>query len=627
MRAVVRRAQPPALHDLVRAGGPPASAQVLPPDIRDPLVNHPRRASLLEVRHATAGHNVVLPATLAARRAGARCVGGNGPLDQSVPLQVIIDLGRRPEARFLGVSGGEYLRQEQARPTSAAAPARLRLQDLLTQSGCGALQISWEDLKDAEAAVGEFGGDNRAGDLPVLQTMLPCAAGSCALATHARSPTSGPVLRAMAAQRQLAAPEACLPGRRRAGHAAPHQRDAQPQGHDRGPDVPRGPRRHRPHRHDPRPAGRCARPAPDVAAAGRFASVADAGACLRSPPWAQPWAHSWPRRAVPNSVLFLGRPGVGKTTVVREMARVLADDLHKRVVIVDTSNEIGGDGDVRPQSRTGAQALRGARTSSLQGASGGDPCLQPGDRAPRAGAGAAPGHRRRAADAGPRPLAAAPRDGARRALPTPRLCKCGHHWRPAHARVGRARRAVAAPMQQDQAPGGLAGRGRARAQVEAVENHMPEVVIVDEIGTEAEALACRSIAERGVQLIGTAHGQVLENLMKNPTLSDLIGGIQSVTLGALPAAPGRSRPARDRRRPARLPARLLGAAPAAERGWAGCLASAVPGGPCAGVRAAQQRHARPCQDRVVCLVLHLAHDVCRARSSSHALTRAQQRQG
>ena len=78
------------------------------------------------------------------------------------------------------------------------------------------------------------------------------------------------------------------------------------------------------------------------------------------------------------------------------------------------------------------------------------------------------------------------------------------------------------------------------AQVEAVENHMPEVVIVDEIGTEAEALACRSIAERGVQLIGTAHGQILENLMKNPTLSDLIGGIQSVTLGAQPALDSRS---------------------------------------------------------------------------------------
>lgn len=68
-------------------------------------------------------------------------------------------------------------------------------------------------------------------------------------------------------------------------------------------------------------------------------------------------------------------------------------------------------------------------------------------------------------------------------------------------------------------------------QIEAVENHMPEVVIVDEIGTEAEAHACRTIAERGVTLIGTAHGQVLENLMKNPTLTDLVGGITSVTLG------------------------------------------------------------------------------------------------
>ena len=69
-------------------------------------------------------------------------------------------------------------------------------------------------------------------------------------------------------------------------------------------------------------------------------------------------------------------------------------------------------------------------------------------------------------------------------------------------------------------------------QVEAVENHMPEVIMVDEIGTEAEALACRTIAERGVQLVATAHGQLLENLIKNPTLADLVGGIQSVTLGA-----------------------------------------------------------------------------------------------
>ena len=78
----------------------------------------------------------------------------------------------------------------------------------------------------------------------------------------------------------------------------------------------------------------------------------------------------------------------------------------------------------------------------------------------------------------------------------------------------------------------LGDNGAGWLQVEAVENHMPEIVIVDEIGTEAEALACRTIAERGVQLIATAHGQLLENLLKNPTLSDLVGGIQSVTLGA-----------------------------------------------------------------------------------------------
>lgn len=60
---------------------------------------------------------------------------------------------------------------------------------------------------------------------------------------------------------------------------------------------------------------------------------------------------------------------------------------------------------------------------------------------------------------------------------------------------------------------------------------MPQVVVVDEIGTEAEALACRTIAERGVQLIGTAHGCLLENLIKNPTLADLVGGVAAVTLG------------------------------------------------------------------------------------------------
>jgi len=137
-----------------------------------------------------------------------------------------------------------------------------------------------------------------------------------------------------------------------------------------------------------------------------------------------------------KSILMLGRPGVGKTTALREIARVLADELDKRVVIIDTSNEIAGDGDVP------------------------------------------------------------------------------------HPAIGRARRMqVARPELQHQ------------VMIEAVENHMPEVIVIDEIGTELEALAARTIAERGVQLVGTAHGNRLENLIKNPTLSDLVGGIQSVTLG------------------------------------------------------------------------------------------------
>ncbi|MEM6251469.1 MAG: R3H domain-containing nucleic acid-binding protein [Cyanobacteria bacterium P01_D01_bin.156] len=137
-----------------------------------------------------------------------------------------------------------------------------------------------------------------------------------------------------------------------------------------------------------------------------------------------------------QSILLLGRPGVGKTTALREIARVLADDLHKRVVIIDTSNEIAGDGDIP------------------------------------------------------------------------------------HPAIGRARRMqVALPEHQHQ------------VMIEAVENHTPEVIIIDEIGTELEALAARTIAERGVQLVGTAHGNQLENLIKNPTLADLIGGIQTVTLG------------------------------------------------------------------------------------------------
>jgi stage III sporulation protein SpoIIIAA len=134
-----------------------------------------------------------------------------------------------------------------------------------------------------------------------------------------------------------------------------------------------------------------------------------------------------------KSVLILGRPGIGKTTILREAARILSEQ--NRVIIVDTSNEIGGDGDVP------------------------------------------------------------------------------------HPAVGRARRMqVATPSLQHE------------VMIEAVENHNPEVIIIDEIGRELEALAARTIAERGVQLIGTAHGRTLENLLLNPTLSDLVGGIEAVTL-------------------------------------------------------------------------------------------------
>ena len=136
-----------------------------------------------------------------------------------------------------------------------------------------------------------------------------------------------------------------------------------------------------------------------------------------------------------KSILILGKPGVGKTTIIREIARVLADEMEKRVIIIDTSNEIAGDSDIP------------------------------------------------------------------------------------HPGIGRARRMQVAKTELQH-----------QVMIEAVENHMPEVIIIDEIGTELEVLAARTIAEKGVQLVGTTHGNCLENLIKNPPLADLIGGIQYVTL-------------------------------------------------------------------------------------------------
>lgn len=136
-----------------------------------------------------------------------------------------------------------------------------------------------------------------------------------------------------------------------------------------------------------------------------------------------------------KSILILGKPGVGKTTIIREIARVLADEMEKRVIIIDTSNEIAGDSDIP------------------------------------------------------------------------------------HSGIGRARRMQVAKAELQH-----------QVMIEAVENHMPQVIIIDEIGTELEVLAARTIAEKGVQLVGTTHGNCLENLIKNPPLADLIGGIQYVTL-------------------------------------------------------------------------------------------------
>ncbi len=136
-----------------------------------------------------------------------------------------------------------------------------------------------------------------------------------------------------------------------------------------------------------------------------------------------------------KSILILGKPGVGKTTIIREIARVLADEMEKRVIIIDTSNEIAGDSDIP------------------------------------------------------------------------------------HSGIGKARRMQVAKTELQH-----------QIMIEAVENHMPQVIIIDEIGTDLEVLAARTIAEKGVQLVGTTHGNCLENLIKNPPLADLVGGIQYVTL-------------------------------------------------------------------------------------------------
>lgn len=136
-----------------------------------------------------------------------------------------------------------------------------------------------------------------------------------------------------------------------------------------------------------------------------------------------------------KSILILGKPGVGKTTIIREIARVLADEMEKRVIVIDTSNEIAGESDIP------------------------------------------------------------------------------------HIGIGRARRMQVAKTELQH-----------QIMIEAVENHMPQVIIIDEIGTELEVLAARTIAEKGVQLVGTTHGNHLENLIKNPSLANLIGGIQYVTL-------------------------------------------------------------------------------------------------
>ncbi|XP_071731382.1 uncharacterized protein ycf45 isoform X2 [Rutidosis leptorrhynchoides] len=231
-------------------------------------------------------------------------------------LEVILDLGRLPVACFLGNSERKFLRDT---------------------------EVSLEELEYAENAIGEIGGDNRAGITGTLHRIS-----------------------AVRSRKGVVVGLTCRVGRAVRGHI----------------DMVR-----------------------DLLQFG-------------------------------ESILFIGRPGVGKTTIMREISRVLSDELHKRVVVVDTSKEIGGGGDIP------------------------------------------------------------------------------------HPAIGSSRRMqVSRPCMQH------------KVMIEAVENHMPEVIIIDEISTRAEVNACQSIAERGVMLIGSAHGDRIENIIKNPVLSHLAGGVQSVTLG------------------------------------------------------------------------------------------------
>ncbi|XP_076907207.1 uncharacterized protein ycf45-like [Bidens hawaiensis] len=231
-------------------------------------------------------------------------------------LEVVLDLGRLPEARYLGDSGRKYLRDT---------------------------EVSMEELEYAENAIGEIGGDNRAGITGTLHRIS-----------------------AVRNRKGVVVGLTCRVGRAIRGHI-------------------------------------------DMV---------------------------WDLLQFGESILFIGRPGVGKTTVMREISRVLSDDLQKRVVVVDTSNEIGGGGDIP------------------------------------------------------------------------------------HPAIGSTRRMqVSKPFLQH------------KVMIEAVENHMPEVIIVDEISTRDEVNACKSISERGVMVIGSAHGDRLENIIKNPVLSRLAGGVETVTLG------------------------------------------------------------------------------------------------